>query len=573
MRKSGWIAFAAMLLACAGAPERTEAPPPASVHVAPTAPESISLPPEPGRLPSGGAAVVGIDPARLDRWLQQYTGKLKAPALDELAQELGVTRDALLSGSALQGSGVDPKRPIEVSVSKLEPGAATVLDTGLECLGDLAAKGFVPNGLAKHIRRAVRAQEHPPVNVRIIVPASDVEKLLGSMRNLLAARGYPKDEVVEGLDDIYILRERVVTMTATADRVVVDIQVFVSKDPPRLRVLDALRAARTKAATAPEAVPELESDAIRARYRPADVAALGFVETLARTHEAVQNQKGPEADWGMLDGLRNAGHVVSLAKGERGAFFESVDVRVRFHDALPELRLEGKLGPGFRGASGCVPSPSVDFPGALSRFDLTTSCLRSIPVPGDAEGGPLTQSAFRRNAEALRLFAQPVALPWYPLGIARTPLNWYAGIGSQAMLRFERFGWSNPAFGAPDVFWGLMARGASPDDVRCAAAESEALCRGNRAIQPTRVNDVGGAFVRTVTVGDRVVVLASRSREAVQAMSPVLTAEPVPPLRAAVSAGSMVKVLEDLDLTGLQTRYVGHLELGSERMTWVAQPM
>ena len=140
-------------------------------------------------------------------------------------------------------------------------------------------------------------------------------------------------------------------------------------------------------------------------------------------------------------------------------------------------------------------------------------------------------------------------------------------------MRFARFGWSNPAFGEPDVFWGLLPEGASTKEVRCAVAESPAGCQGKRQIAIGRLNDVGGAYVRAIKLGDRVVVLSSLNRRAVMSMTPELTADSVAPFRAAVSKGTMARELKQLGMAGPETQYQGHLEVLSDRLSWQVRPI
>jgi hypothetical protein len=532
------------------------------------------MPPESGRLPDNAAAYASLDVAAVDQWLAHIAKITPPEAIARLERNLGLLPGAMGDGTLLQSSGIDAQRPIVAAVSPLNVDGRTLLSVGVEQFAALAARGFLPDGLALTMNKALKAHREPPVHLRIVIPTKDNAAMLTAIRALLFELECDATEVPDGYSEVCFHRNKSMAFSVLPNQVVMDFHRFVGSTPSTTDFVEALHRTRRELSEARGGVaPELESSAVRVRFRPDALADVGYVDALGEADYGSGERDARSADWSMLALLRRAGLVASLGKGVDGAHFESVDVRLGFHDALPELRVEAAYGPGLKPPTSavCAPGRSIDFPGALSRFDLNTSCMKALEVPGDTRG-PLTQSTFLRMFRDAHWVGQPVALPWYPLGLTRTPLHWYAGVGPEAMMRFERFGWSNPAFGEPDVFWGLLPAGATPHDVRCAVAESPASCQGKRQITAGRINDVGRAFVRVVKLGDRVVVLSSLNRQAVGAMTPKLTADSVPPFRAAVSKGTMQRELKDLRMKGLETRYVGQLEVLGDRLVWVARP-
>lgn len=141
------------------------------------------------------------------------------------------------------------------------------------------------------------------------------------------------------------------------------------------------------------------------------------------------------------------------------------------------------------------------------------------------------------------------------------------------MQRMERFGWSNPSFGAPDVFWGLLPAGASTEAVACAAEEQGTGCKGKKRLKAGgSVHDLGGRFVRIVQLGNRLVLLASRDRKALEAMTPVLTEAPVPAIRGTISAESIRSLMSQARIESEAVRYAATLVVDGNKLVVNAGP-
>lgn len=310
------------------------------------------------------------------------------------------------------------------------------------------------------------------------------------------------------------------------------------------------------------------------RYTPALLAELGFVEAVSRAYDELPQGHSSTRDWRMLRGLREAGALWPLVEGPHGAYFDAAELQLDLLDGFPKVELSTTLGTGVKhpAEADCAPSTSVSFPNALARFDLATSCMRAMEAPGDPATGNLVSSQFGALVEEMPWVGWPIAVHAYALGATRQPLRWNAGVGSRAIMRFERFGWANPAFGAPDVFWGLLPAGATAEQVACAVDELGDRCRGMRRIQPHHVNDIGGFYARVVSVSGRVVILTSRDRVAVTKLAPVLTQQPAPPMRGVVSTGTMQRVLRGLGLSASPIRYEGDVRVEGNRMVIRAGP-
>jgi hypothetical protein len=325
---------------------------------------------------------------------------------------------------------------------------------------------------------------------------------------------------------------------------------------------------------APGAQPlALEGRTARINFSPEEVAQVGFVESISRAHDMLGGGNDYTLDANMGRAIRDAAALLTLA-GKRPTSVERMDIALDVEAGFPSILARSDLGSLLVPAnqSACSPRVSVDFPGALSRFDITPLCMKAVKVPGDPNSGELEHSQFHRLIEQAGWIGWPVALPLYAIAATRTPLQWDAGVGPHAMQRFERFGWANPQFGAPDVFWGLMPAGARAEDIACSVAEDTKACKAKRRIKPIGVSDIGGAFARVVNVGNRTVVLASRDRPAVEALTPVLTPGPVAALRGTASSGTLQRMLSDVGIKSDPVRYVADAVVSYKDITVSIRP-
>lgn len=442
---------------------------------------------------------------------------------------------------------------------------------------------WVPtDGIARAVQKAFSANHPAPVHIRVAVPVTDASRLLATVASLLQWRRYARIPSPAGIDSLYARRERAVAVSVGPQVVVVDVLVFEGVVPSPRMVADA--ASRTwESLLTPTSQSGLPTDghAVRWKYSPAAVADLGFLEPLSREQDRISIERIAHPDTGMSGTALLASRIYSFSGAEPRRFQEvetTIDLDGGRLAVGSVTELAGELP--VKALSSCSPSVSVDFPGALSRFDISTECMRFTDVPGDAmDRGAIDYSEFKRAMVSLDWLGRTewlgwaLAVPWAPFALARVPLGWNAGAGPRAMQRMVRFGWANPSFGASDVFWGLLPVGKGTEAVACAADEEATACKAKSRLKPDgSVHDLGGRFARLVRLGDRLVLLTSKDRKAVEAMKPVLTSASVPAMRGTISAESTRRLMSQLGMESEAVRYSATLLVEGNELVVKAGP-
>lgn len=575
MRRLARLPCLLLVTACGAPPTPpVAAPAPVPIVSAPTADpagpavDSRNL----GHLPRGCAAVAAVDPARLDELLRVTARRFLPHQTAKVEELLGVSAGTLAHAGLTSSIGVDPSRPILVGVAALDPTGREVLGHGTSAVDRTAMHPWESvDGLSKTIAKAFSARHPAPAHIRVTVPSTDTARLLTAIHELLQLRRYQRVATPGALESMHARRERVVALSLGPGVVIVDVFAFQGLVPsPRMMTEAVLHSWESLLAPTGEQAPSLDGRAARLSYAPLLVAELAGLERLSREQDLIAIERDGQPDLRMTRAAQDALRLRSLAGGSRPSF-ERVELSLSLDQGFPRFDLSAKLGAGIAAdaVSACSPSVSVDFPGALSRFDISASCMKAVRVPGDTvgQGSSLVQNTMFDDVARSGALAWPVALGSLPFALTRIPLQWYAGVGARAMQRMDRFGWSNPSFGAPDVFWGLLPAGATGDTVACAAEESPVGCKGNRRLVPGRTQQLANrAFARLVPLGGRLVLLASRDKAALEAMVPTLTAAAVPPLRAAVSEGTLQRTFTGIGAQAESIRYVGHASLTADRL-------
>jgi len=534
-----------------------------------------------GHLPSSPAAHGAIDPERLSELLASFARRFQPHQTALVEHALGLPPSSLASGNLASSIGVDPSRSIQIAVAPIDEAGKRVV-AAARSLVPTGRHRFEIEGFSRAVQKAFSANRPSPIHIRVVVPASDTPRLLTALRTLLESRRYVPIAAPEGIESLHARRERAVAISLGPQVVVVDILAFEGVVPSPRMVADA--ASRSwQALLSPTSQAGLATDGQVARwsYSPAAVSDLGFLEAISREQDRIAIDRDSHPDVGMTFNASLASQFYGFS-GAEPLRFRTGQAILGMEAGRPVVATITELGGGLsaEAAVGCAPSVSVDFPGALSRFDVSTSCMRLIEVPGDVvDKGALVQANF--PAEQLRFswlrgtgwLGWPLAMPWTPFALSRVPLSWNAGVGPRAMQRMERFGWSNPAFGAPDVFWGLLPLGASTEAVACAAEEQAAGCKGKRRLKAGgAVHDLGGRFARLVQLGNRLVLLTSKDRKAVESMTPRLTSAPVPAMRATVSEGSTLRAMDSLGMEPEAVRYSAELVVEGSKLVVKAGP-
>ncbi len=525
-----------------------------------------------GHLPRGCAAVAAVDPARLDELLRVTARRFLPHQIAKVEEVLGVSAGALAQLGLASSIGVDLSRPILVGVAPLDPTGREVLDHGTSAVDRTTLHPWESiDGLSKTIAKAFSARHPAPAHIRVTVPSTDATRLLAAIHELLQLRRYQRVATPSALESMHARRERVVALSLGPGVVVVDVFAFQGLVPsPRMMTQAVLLAWESLLAPTGEQGPSLDGRAARLSYAPLLVAELAGLERLSREQDLVAIDRDGQPDLRITRAAQDALRLRSLAGGSR-PFFERVELSLSLDQGFPRFDLSAKTGAGIGSdaAAACSPSVSVDFPGALSRFDTSASCMKAVRVPGDAvgQGSSLVQNTMLDDVARAGTLAWPVALASLPFALTRIPLLWNAGVGARAMQRMDRFGWSNPSFGAPDVFWGLLPAGATGDTIACAAEESPVGCRGTRRLVPGRTQQLANrAFARLIPLGGRLILITSRDKSALEAMVPTLTAAAVPPLRTAVSEGTLQRAFTAIGAQTESIRYIGHASLTADRL-------
>lgn len=528
-----------------------------------------------GNLPADPAAIASIDPDKLSLLMASMTKGLRPDWADGAERALGLPQRSLSSGKLASSIGINPSLPIVMAVAKLDAHGREILETGRQKADALQGGSGRQDGVARAMEKLLNAHRGPPTHIRIVLPASDQGALLSYLHGLLELRRYGKVQAPAELESLYSRRERVVALSLGPARVIVDIFVFVGAVPRPKYMVDAATSTLRALMDAKGADPlALEGHVARLSYSPSLVAQVGFVERLSRTQDMLGGGSDYALDWNMAKGMRDAGKLFELA-GKQHPLFERMDVALDMQSGFPAISSLANVGPGLVAPppDACAPRPSLDFPGALARFDVTTACMKAVRVPGDPQGDRLDRSSLSGLLQEAGWIGWPVALPFYVMASTRIPLHWWAGVGPRAMMRFERFGWANPAYGAPDAFWGLLPANAKPDELACAIAEDAKDCKGKKRLKPAGLSEIPGGFARVLKIGPRTVVITSRDRSAVEALAPVLTPGPVPALRGAISSGTMRAALQEAGIQTDPIRYVGDAALDAKQWSVTIRPV
>jgi hypothetical protein len=572
MRRFAPVLCAATLAACGAspAPSSPQMPPPAMVQAAPSAstrPVTID-PRNTGALPRNPAALASLDPDRFSKAVAELARALPPERVDLVEHVLALPAGSIAGGQLATSLGIDPSRPVVMALAPLDAHGQSILKAASKLLSP--TQRHIP-GAQRTLEKALNAGRTPPTHIRVTVPAVDQDKLLGRLHALIESRLYTAVPAPEDFDSIYARRERVVALSRGPGVIVVDIFAFAGAVPRKKTIAEVALAALASLKSGPGAEPlAVGASVLRLSYSPPRAADVAFVESVSRAHDLLGWGRDFELDNRMSRGLYDAGRYLRVARSGPVEFYENVDVSVDIQGGAPGLVVQSIFGAATPPPK-CLPSISVDFSGALQRFDISTTCMMSLFAPGD-NNQDLAHSQFFDMLRASDWMMAPIALPGMLAGATRVPLRWNAGTGPHAMLRFERFGWANPSFGAPDVFWGIVPAGTKPAAIACAVAESDKECKGKRKIKPEGFSDLGDAFARVVKLADRVVVLTSRDRAALEAMNPSLTASPVPALRGAVSPGSVARMLAGLGVQGAPPRYSADAVFTLKHVTFTLKP-
>jgi len=269
--------------------------------------------------------------------------------------------------------------------------------------------------------------------------------------------------------------------------------------------------------------------------------------------------------------------LLELSENAQGPFFDRVEVSLETDSVMPGLSGRAIAGRGWidPGAA-CAPSISVMLPPSDVAVDFSNVCNRALRVPGRAGDGGYSSNPYRRLIDNAGFVGGLVALPFHFAGLSQEASRVLPGVATQAVSRFERFGWSG---GTPlhrsGVFWGLLPANTDLPTAACAISVDPKGCSGKAVLAPGRLSDLGGAHARLVKTGNRWVVVAARERKAIDKLPVSLTKAPVAPDRLLFSPAMLRKEIPPsvLSIPFESWRYEGVMTVESGTLDVVIRPI
>jgi hypothetical protein len=287
------------------------------------------------------------------------------------------------------------------------------------------------------------------------------------------------------------------------------------------------------------------------RYRPADIADLGFLYDIAGTDGALVGAEITPEQRARLgaQGAWESAQSYTLAGSPQGSYFETIDLSGRDGQGKMELLLTADVGPGLVAPpeDAWKPSMTVSLPDNMVAVDIAQAFSNGWGFPGDRdrrESGSTVVNLAREAGYPGYL----IALPWLVAEAPRLQLRRAEhGLADRpkGSLAFARTGFFSQAESL--TFFGVL-----PDSTPRAAAEcvlvAKAPCSGPQKLELDRVTSLSNhRFARLVQVDSRFVVYLSLDRSALPAKA---TLRELGPARAEVALKALVKQ-EQLDVSGV----------------------
>lgn len=446
----------------------------------------------------------------------------------------------------LAGVGFDRSRPCSIAAT----GPDDVQRQTVEKLKALAASAPLPwaappgataAGLADAL--APFASSHA-ASWRALLPATDATKLHASIGDVLkkrhwTLRGGAYVRPASELSDFAL--PMLVTLTDGAAIVAIDIDVGATPRPE-----DAVESLHKAMREAHDPPPSLDGDVLRVEWAPSALATMGALQTAmpGAAHLSSEAERdglpGSRRDQYALALLTEAVGVPKLASGDKGPYFDRIELTLRFSPF--ELSVRAHPGGGFTmpTATAWRPSRSVALDDPIGSVDVATALVAGWTFPVEEQGHLLWLT--RETTPMGWLVALPHLLVDAPLVQADELIMTRASLlgpkGAPAgtpwatwIKHFERVGVDLE--GGEPTFIGVLPAGTQRANAECALApkmpcDAKARLTFGAATKGTPIVSTiircgfpdepfcryvpqdWPFFARLVSVGGRFVVLAAR---------------------------------------------------------------
>ena len=535
------LAPLALLVACGG-----EAPLPvtplATSNLAPAASSPAgALPPSEVPfdfgLPAASCLTATLNPSKLGP-----AEKILSTLQPDVEEALGVSHvDGL--HRLLASQGVDDARPITLVL--LPPAedakrAISSLRSLVPAESPEAVKsqgGTPPAPVFDALRKAV--DDLGPLAVyRVLLPATDPAKLMAAIDRALGRAHWKASD-----NGRYTSTRGVAVATAGAGVVALDI-VLGRRPDDGLKQLASALAART-AAHADIAAPD--NAAARIVYAPECVAETGFLSGVTLTVGALSggsidtDQKERIAGEGLWESERN----ILLARGERGARFDRIDLAVSLDGGRAAMTMRAEPGPAFDGPADDAWDTTFTVAGTalpLRTFDASRPFLSAWKLPGASAQTALDPAYLLRTVRDAGSAGLLVALPdevASGAGLFVDPRKMPPRDVVDRLARVALVSVRGPSSGMKahpiiDVFLGVLPEGTTPAAAECVLSGA-APC-GAKKLAVGVVRKALDGYARVVQVDKRYVLVYAADAKVV-ALS--VKSESAGPIRILVDANAL----------------------------------
>ena len=465
--------------ACGGS--ATETP---NVHVATataTAP-APAVPPAPLGIPRDAPFVATFDAAAVASVFGTLSG--------EIEHDLGFPQGSL-SGN-LADMGVDTKRPVAFAVAPPAEDAKAFVHDVRTAPGTAADTAHRLYGI------------HLVFGFRVLLPASDPQKLAAKMRDLVTQAGW------KAKGDAFVMPHQALGITNDAAWVALDMATALAPE--------ADLAALEHVLAGPLDQPTLEHGVFHAAWSPQAFAPVPFLMGLTQTIGAISGESvRPEQKERIFAfGMKEASDVFALAEHDGKPFFDRVEATASVAPFDVTVRATPSAGTTLPPTGDWIGSTALLFPGARVELSgtvpwMTASSLRQHPL------------MLARNSGTFGpLIGLPEMFAEAPLDISATAR--IAGPSDEVARRFERVGESWNA-ADQEVWYGVLPLKTTRAQAQCSLATDK--CAGATKLPVGKATKAGSGFAKVVEIEKRWVLLLARDQAALDVKPTTITASPL----------------------------------------------
>jgi hypothetical protein len=465
MRK---VAILTLVVACGGAKQ----PVAENVQLATPDAAAVALPNQPIEklgIPHDAPLVAAFDPAIAARI---------TPLREELERDFDLASGALLANAA--SLGLDTNRPVTLAVAPLDDAQAKLVAELRAAVPDKNAP--VPEALVKRVLSV-----DSPIIVRVLVPATDAQKLEQTIGKFLQADRWR--HVASGWEK----HSEHVELSDDGANVAVDFFSSHKGDP---------KAYRAFTASAHDAAPALDGKTARASWSPMGVAAVGYLNDVIRACGAVSGGSvdPSQRERILQEGFWEASRAFDVASFER----------VEIEGKLDPFEIVGRAKPSASfvapPADAFAQSPGISLANVAMLAQASRAFVRGWPFPGGSVKSALESM---RDSGGGGLFAgAPHVLAASPMIESRrsqvaAPFD---------VTRFERVA-TGYALDSSTVFVSVLPAGTKQKTAECALAPATP-CDAKTRLKLNAVVKIGSLNAKLYEIDKRFVVVSSDSDSA-----------------------------------------------------------